>query len=230
MEVFDNELFDFLWEFITDNRKQKFEEVLSYRTRYLTVVLEDIFQPQNASAVLRSCDLTGIQDIHIIENKYEYEINPDVVVGSSKWLDLQKYNTAENNTLSTIQTLKSKGYRIVATTPHENDFTPDTLPLDKPIALLFGTEKTGLSDIALQNSDAFIQIPMFGFTESFNISVSAALLMYSLSKRLHESEDIQWHLSKEEKQLLLFDWTRKSIKRVETFEKEFNDNRRKNRS
>lgn len=227
MQVFDKELFDFLWEFITDNRKQKFEEVLSYRTRYLTVVLEDIFQPHNASAVLRSSDLTGIQDIHIIENKYEYEINPDVVVGSSKWLDIYKYNTEKHNTLNTIQSLKEKGYRIVATTPHENDYTPDTLPLDKPIALMFGTEKTGLSEIALQNADHFIQIPMFGFTESYNISVSAALLMYSLTKRLHECEDINWHLTKDEKNLILLDWTRKSIKRVETFEKEFNDNRRK---
>ena len=64
----DQAYLDFLYQFITDERKERFEEVLAYRTRHITVVLEDIFQPHNASAVLRSCDLTGIQDVHIIEN------------------------------------------------------------------------------------------------------------------------------------------------------------------
>lgn len=225
MQEFDQELFDFLWGFITDNRKQKFEEVLSFRTRYLTVVLEDIFQPHNASAVLRSCDLTGVQDVHIIENNYEYEINPDVVVGSSKWLNITKYNEKKNNTLAAFDALRARQYRIVATTPNQDGYTPENIPLDKPIALILGTEKTGLSEIALQNADDFIQIPMFGFTESFNISVSAALLMYNIANRLRNDDSIAWQLSNSEKQELLLDWTRKTIKRVETYEREFNERR-----
>ena len=170
--------------------------------------------------MLRSCDLTGVQDVHIIENKWVYDINPDIVVGSSKWLDLHKYNVNEFNTPETFDYLHSKGYKIVATCPHQDDYTLDTLPLDKPIAVVFGTEKTGLTDYALEHSDMYVQIPMHGFTESFNISVSAALLMYTLTQRLHKS-NINWHLTEEEKQEIRLDWTRKSLTRVRTFENKF---------
>ena len=216
----DHKLYEFLSGFITEERKKRFEQVLEYRTRHISIVLEDIYQSHNASAVLRSCDLTGVQDIHIIENQWVYDINPDIVVGSTKWLDLHKYNVNEFNTPEAFDLLHSKGYKIVATCPHQNDYTPDTLPLDQPIAVVFGTEKTGLTDYALEHSDMYVQIPMHGFTESFNISVSAALLMYTLTQRLHKS-DIQWQLSEEEKQELRLDWTRKSLNRVRSFEEKF---------
>lgn len=216
----DQKLLNFLLEYITPERKAKFDEVLNRRTRHLTVVLEDIFQPHNASAVLRSCDLTGVQDVHIIENNYVYDINPDVVVGSTKWLNLHKYNEQPNNTIQAYEKLRSKGYRIVATSPHQDGYTPETLPLDKPLALVFGTEKTGLSDYALEHADDFVRIPMVGFTESFNISVSAALLLYTLSRRLHNS-DIRWQLSCDEKDELLLQWCRNTIKRVEVLEETF---------
>ena len=217
----DKALYDFLSQFITDERKQRFEEVLDYRTRHLTVVLEDIFQPHNGSAVLRSCDLRGIQDIHIIENRYEYDINPDVVMGSTKWLNLYKYNGEEFNTPAAFARLREKGYRIVATCPHRDDFTPDTLPLDKPIALVFGTEKLGLSDYAVENADMHVRIPMFGFTESYNISVSAALMMYALTERLHQSTDIDWHLPEEDRDQLRLEWTRRTLTRIRQYERKF---------
>ncbi|MDD4086144.1 MAG: RNA methyltransferase [Bacteroidales bacterium] len=216
----DQKLLNFLLEYITPERKAKFDEVLNRRTRHLTVVLEDIFQPHNASAVLRSCDLTGVQDVHIIENNYVYDINPDVVVGSTKWLNLHKYNEQPNNTIQAFEALRSKAYRIVATSPHRDGYTPETLPLDKPLALVFGTEKTGLSDYALEHADDFVRIPMVGFTESFNISVSAALLLYTLSRRLHNS-DIRWQLSCDEKDELLLQWCRNTIRRVEVLEETF---------
>jgi len=216
----DQKLLNFLLEYITPERKAKFDAVLNRRTRHLTVVLEDIFQPHNASAVLRSCDLTGVQDVHIIENNYVYDINPDVVVGSTKWLNLYKYNEQPNNTIQAFEALRNNGYRIVATSPHQDGYTPETLPLDKPLALVFGTEKTGLSDYALEHADDFVRIPMVGFTESFNISVSAALLLYTLSRRLHNS-DIRWQLSCDEKDELLLQWCRNTIKRVEVLEETF---------
>lgn len=217
----DKKLLEFMSEYVTPERRSRFEEVLQYRTRHITLVLEDIFQSHNASAVLRSCDLTGIQDVHIIENKYVYDINPNIVVGSTKWLDLKKYNYADFNTPEAFETLRAKGYKIVATCPHQNDFTPDTLPLDKPVAIVLGTEKTGLSDYALENADMFLQIPMFGFTESFNISVSAALISYTLTHRLHESDDIAWHLTEEEKDEILLDWIKRTIKHPLELEKTF---------
>ena len=220
MNAKEQKLYEFLSDFITEERKQRFEQVLNYRTRHLTIVLEDIYQSHNASAVLRSCDLTGVQDVHIIENKWVYDINPDIVVGSSKWLDLHKYNVNEFNTPETFDYLHSKGYKIVATCPHQDDYTLDTLPLDQPIAVVFGTEKTGLTDYALEHSDMYVQIPMHGFTESFNISVSAALLMYTLTQRLHKS-NINWHLTEEERNALRLVWTRRTLNRIRQYDRKF---------
>ncbi len=219
----DAAMLAFLSQFITDERKQRFEEVLDFRTRHITVVLEDIFQPHNASAVLRSCDLTGVQDVHIIENNFTFDVNPDVVMGSTKWLDIHRYNEEEFNTPAVIEQLKSKGYQIVATCPHRDDYTPETLPLDRPVALFFGTEKTGLTDYVLDHADQYVRIPMVGFTESFNISVSAALLVYTLTRRLREQTDLDWHLSEEEKNEVRLEWSKRTLNRIRQYERKFND-------
>ena len=192
------ELRDYLFEFISENKKGLFESIIENRTRHITVVLENIYQPHNASAVLRSCDLFGVQDVHIIENSNEYTLSKEVAMGSSKWLTMRKHNEEEENTLACYDALRKKGYRIVATTPHTKDVMLDELPLDQKTALVFGTELTGLSDIAMENADAYVKIPMYGFTESFNISVSAALSLYQLTENLRKS-DINWQLSEEEK-------------------------------
>jgi tRNA (guanosine-2'-O-)-methyltransferase len=213
-------LLDHFSEYLTDRRKELFKNVIQYRTRHIAVVLEDIFQPHNASAVLRSCDLTGIQDIHIIENRNEYDVNPDVAMGSSKWLNLYKYNELKNNTLDTYAKLRKQGYRIIATTPHTNDQTLDSIPLDGKIALVFGTELTGLSDIAIDHADEYLRIPMYGFTESYNISVSAALSLFTLTERLRKS-DIEWQLTQVEKEDILLEWSRRSVKLPEALEREF---------
>ncbi len=142
------------------------------------------------------------------------------MVGSTKWLNLNKYNQNSFNTLDAYDSLRKQGYRIIATSPHESGYTPEDLTLDKPIALVFGTEKTGLSAEALSNADGFVRIPMVGFTESFNISVSAALLLYTLTNRLRKS-DVNWPLQPLEKQQLMLQWCKNTIKRVEVLEQEF---------
>jgi tRNA (guanosine-2'-O-)-methyltransferase len=205
------ELLEYLLEFLSENKKNLFEKIIEERTKHLTVVVEDIFQPQNASAVLRTCDVFGIQDVHIIENENEYNVNPKVVHGASKWITLHKYNEKKNNTLDCINQLKSAGYKVYGTTPHTDDCLIQDIPLDNKVALMFGTELTGLSDIAMKNVDDFVKIPMYGFTESLNISVSAAVSLYELSKRLKESE-IDWHLSEQEKTEQLIVWAKKVIK------------------
>ena len=213
-------LFEFFAEYLTDRRKELFNKIIQYRTRHLTVVLEDIYQPHNASAVLRSCDLTGVQDVHIIENKNNYEVNPDVAMGSFKWLNLYKYNEKENNTLETFEKLRNEGYKIIATTPHKNDMLLDELPLDNKLALVYGTELTGLSDIAIENADGYMRIPMYGFTESYNISVSVAITLFTLTEKLRKS-DIKWQLNDDEKMDILLEWARRTIKRSDILEKEF---------
>jgi len=213
-------LLEHLMSFVSSNREKRFEDIIKHRTRHITVVLEDIFQPHNASAVLRSCDLTGVQDVHIIENGNDYNVNPEVALGSSKWLNLIKYNNKANNTLDTFNELRDKGYTIVATTPHKNNFDLDTLPIDKKVAVVFGTELTGLSDLAINNADEYLRIPMYGFTESYNISVSAALTLFTLTQRLRKSK-INWQLDDDEILDILLNWARSSVSKSEVIETHF---------
>ncbi|MBI3133303.1 MAG: RNA methyltransferase [Bacteroidetes bacterium] len=212
-------LVDQMLEHISDHKRNLFDQILENRTRHITVVLENIFQPHNASAVLRSCDCFGVQDIHIIENGNKYETSSGVDMGASKWLTLYKYNQEENNTVAALQALKKKGYKIIATTPHTNDCMIDTLPVDEPFALVFGTELTGLSELAMQQADGFVRLPMYGFTESYNISVSVALSLYETTARLRKSTT-SWHLSEQEKLDLKLHWVRQVVKHAEKVEKE----------
>jgi len=215
------ELIDFLKKFVLEERYQNFQNVLNNRTRYITVVLEDIFQSQNASAVLRTADCFGIQDVHVIENKNIYQLNPDVTLGSSNWLNINKYKNKENNTLDTIRHLKNNGYRIIATSPHKNDVDLEYFDLSKgKTALFFGTEMNGLSDIVLENADEYLKIPMFGFTENFNISVSAAIVLYDLTTKLRKS-DINWQLSDSEKDEIMLCWLKQTLRKPELLIKSF---------
>lgn len=210
-----------LQRFITPERFSRYQEVLAKRTRFLTLVLEDIYQPHNASAVLRSCDCFGVQDVHIIETRNRYEVNPDVALGSAKWLTLNRYHGTDDNTRQCLLQLREKGYRLVAATPHKNDHTPDTLPLHEKTALLFGTELTGLTPEALELADDFIRIPMAGFTESLNISVSAAILLQTLTSRLW-SGTTQWQLTGQEADEIMVQWLSQSVKGSEQLIREIN--------
>ena len=195
------------------------EKVLMQRTNYITVALEDIYQPHNASAVVRTADCFGIQNVHIIEGRNTYEINPQVVRGSEKWVDIYKYTGDENNSAKCFSTLKSKGYKLVGTTPHVTGHELSNFVIDQPIALIFGTEETGLSDYAMQEVDDFVRIPMYGFTESFNLSVSAAICLYQLTSTLYGSST-RWHLTEDEKELIRLNWYKKVVRRSESLIKE----------
>lgn len=210
-----SKIIEILSEMVLPQRLNKFQSVLSYRTRYITVVLEDLFQSHNASAVIRTCDCFGIQDVHFIENTFSYQENPEVSMGASQWININRYNKYENNTEDAIKSLKKQNYRIIATSPHSNENTIQNLDISKgKIALIFGSELPGLSKIAMQMADEYIKIPMFGFTESFNISVSAAIFLYELRNKLNNSE-INWTLSAEERNDILAEWLKKSVKNSE---------------
>jgi len=224
MTMLENELIKFLEKFVSERRVELFDRVLEKRTRYISVLLEDIYQPHNASAVLRTCDCFGIQEVNIIENRNKYDVNPDVSLGSDKWLTLSKFSDADNNTAEAFRRLREKDYRIVATSPHKGkEVDPGTFNIEKgKIALVFGTEMHGLSKQAIDNADEYLRIPMYGFTESFNISVSAAIIIYDLVSRLHKS-GIPWQLNEQEKSKLKLDWLRKTIKRSDLLEEKFLD-------
>ena len=237
MDQYTHDLLQYLSGFATEQRLELFRQVVSERTRYMTVLLEDIYQSQNASAVLRTCDCVGVQDVHIVEESNEYDINPDVSLGSNQWLSLYYYHTGGKESVElhnrkpgteggqhivrAVEHLKKNNYRVVATSPHTAGITPESFDLGKgKFALMFGTELNGLSEKALELADEYIQIPMVGFTESFNISVSAAVILYSLRKRL-ECSGLEWKIGEEEKPVILLDWLRSSVKMSAQIEKKF---------
>ncbi len=203
-------LLQFLRKHMTDKRSDRFEEVLKYRTRHFTVAIEDVYQERNASAVVRTADCFGIQDVHIIENYNEYKLSKEIAKGSDKWVDVCIYDEKKNNSLVCMDKLRKKGYKIIATTPHAGDQLIQDYDISERSAIFLGGEKEGLSKPVLDQADGFVKIPMYGFTESFNLSVAGALVLYDLTTRLHQS-GIPWQLSEEEKAELRLDWTIRTI-------------------
>ena len=206
---------EFLSSFITEHKRDLIETVLAQRTKFITVVLEDIYQPQNASAVVRTADCFGIQEVHVIEGRNTYDPNPQVLQGSGKWVDIIKHNGATNNTAACFTKLKEQGYRLIGTTPHREGISLPDFNISQPVALVFGTEETGLSDYALEHVDDFLRIPMYGFTESFNLSVSAAICLSQLTSNLYKS-DLDWELSEETRSDLRLAWYKKIVRRSES--------------
>ena len=169
-------LSEYLQSFVTEQRLDRFREVLSQRTRYLTMVLEDIFHPHNASACLRTCDCFGIQDVHIVEHRNEFHPNEEISLGSSQWLTLHQHlSDSDDAGVKCIQKLQHQGFRVVATSPRQHSLPLDQVPIDKPLAVIFGAEQMGVSEVSIEAADALLHIPMNGNTESFNNSESLAL-------------------------------------------------------
>lgn len=212
----DQELLDYLQSFLTERRIKLFNKVVQNRTYHLTVVVEDVYQLHNTSAVIRSCESFGIQELHVIEEINRKRIDREIAMGAQKWVDVARHK----NVKDCISTLKKKGYRIVATTPHKNAHTLDAFDISEKAALFFGRETEGLSNTVLDQADDFIYIPMVGFTESLNISVSAAITIQHLTSKL-KSSNIPWQLSEQEVFAKKITWTRKMIKNVIEIEERF---------
>jgi len=219
--MIDQKLLNYFESFLTENRKQLFKNVLENRTRHFTVVLEDMFQSHNASAVFRTCDIFGVQDLHAIENKYNNKVSRHVAKGSQKWLNQYRYRNDGDNTKTCLDGLKKAGYQIVATTPHNDSCLLQDFDVSRKTAFVFGSEAEGVSDYVIENADGFLKIPMVGFTESLNISVAAAIILQTTKLR---NSKINWELSKEEKEVLYFDWVKKTIKNVDKKEGHYQQN------
>lgn len=218
----ESALLQHLAQYVTDNKKQFIDRVLSFRTRHVTVVLEDIYQSQNSSAVIRTCEGMGLQDVHIIENNSTYEVNKKVLKGANKWLDLIRYRSSDgNNTERCLQTLREQGYRILAAAPAEDGKSITEInALEQKCALMVGNELKGLSPHALAQSDEKVRIPMYGFVESFNVSVSVAISLAILMSPLR-TEGRFPGLSDDEKEEIKLGWFRKIVNRSDIIEREF---------
>ncbi|NKI32617.1 TrmH family RNA methyltransferase [Croceivirga thetidis] len=206
----DIDLLEYLEGFLTTERKARFEKILSERTNFLTVAIEDVFQLHNTSAIVRSCDSFGIQSVHVVEERYQERLDKNIAMGAQKWVDVHRYQS----TSTCVDELKSRGYQVIATSPHEQSVTLDSFEFSSKTALFFGTEWHGLSQEVLDKADGFLHIPMIGFSESLNVSVSAAIILQTLSKKLRNS-NFDWTLSEDEILRKRLDWAKKSIKNVE---------------
>lgn len=209
---------EYLSQFVLPERLNKMRSIISNRTRYVTIVVEDVFQSHNSNAVVRSAECFGVQDVHVVQDRNNFEINDEISMGSAQWLNIYRHQDIE----SCIDNLKEKGYLIAATMPAEKDMLIQNMPIDKPIAFLFGTERKGLSPEAIEKADIMVKIPMYGFTESFNVSVSSALVLMNYTERLRNSE-IDWKLTSVEEKELLLAYLRTSIREVKKIEKRYNE-------
>ena len=198
-------------QFLTEERKEVLRRTLASRTHYMRIMTENMFHPQNASAIMRHCEAFGIQQIHTVEDRCRFDPSVNIVRGTQKWVDVEHHDT----TKEALEALKSEGYRIVATTPHRCSVTPETFDVTKgKFALVFGTEHAGISDEVIEAADDFLMIPMCGMVESLNVSASAAILIYMLSQRIRQQVD-GWQLSDDEQLKLLTRWTMSSIRDFE---------------
>ena len=215
----DLQLYTYLESLLTERRKNLFRDILAKRTRHFTVVTEDVYQLHNTSAVMRSCDIFGIQDLHVVEELVSKRIDKEIAMGSQKWVSLYRYDTITD----CISKLKKEEYQIIATTPHDNATLLHDFDVTKKSAFFFGKENDGLSDSVMKHADVLLKIPMHGFTESLNISVAAAIILQHTVTKLRETE-IDWQLSEDERLDLGMQWMCKTIKSVdEIIERYYSD-------
>ena len=221
MSNLKHDLVQYLKEFVVDERRVLFEEKIQQRTKHITVVLENIFQGRNISASIRSADCFGVQDVHVIENDNIFNDDSEVSMGADKWVSTTRYNQEKHNTAKAIKNLKADGYQVIATTPHNTDCDLYDIEIsNQKIALIFGAEVRGCSQQALKLADIRMRIPMYGFTESFNISVSVSLCLQHLTYKMRNSA-VNWRMTEEQQDKTLLEWLRKSIKSSDQIEKKY---------
>lgn len=228
MTAKDFQLLTYLQTYLTPERHSKIERIASARTQYITLVLEDVYRDRNEGAIIRTCDCFGVQNLHMIDSRIIPKVTHAIARGAEKWITQHRYGESESNqtdaTQQCLSNLRNKGYRIVATTPHKKGVSIEQLPLEKPAAFVFGTEVRGISERIVAEADEFVYLPMMGFSESYNVSVAAAVLLQHVTQRL-KSSSIPWQLSENQKNQLKLEWTKKSIKTIDSllinFEKKY---------
>jgi tRNA (guanosine-2'-O-)-methyltransferase len=200
-------LLDHLLSYLTERRRDLFKKVLAERTRHFTVVTEDIYQLHNTSAVMRSCDVFGIQEMHVVEESLVKNLDREIAMGAQKWVDIRRHDTVSK----CVKQLRANGYQIIATTPRDNAQSLEDIDVRKKTAFFFGRETDGVSEEVMQAADGYLKIPMFGFTESLNVSVSAAIILQNIVSRMR-NENVNWELNEEECDELEFEWAKKNDK------------------
>lgn len=216
------ELYTYLDSFLQEPRRERLNGVLDNRTTHFCVAMEDLFYERNSGAIIRTADGYGIQNVHVIEPKdsFKSKVTNIISKGAEKWVTKTQHDDIKNGAKQCIDELRKQGYQIVATSPHTDGHTIHDFDITKKSAFFLGAEKTGISDVVMEEADDYISMPIYGFTESYNVSVANAILLHELINRLRKS-DINWQLSKEEREELMLDWTIKSIVSAEMLAEKF---------
>ena len=206
----NQEIYDYLQQFLTDERLSKIEHFSKESSDFVLPVMEDVYQFRNAAAIVRSVEACGFHHVVALEEENVFNPNLKVTKGAETWVQVEKMS----NNLDSLKEIKSRGYRILAVSPEKNATMLPDYEVKEPIALVFGTELEGVSDEILDFADETLAIPMFGFTKSFNVSVAAAICMYELKQKLMKS-GIEYQLSDEKLLELKIRWAKNSIKSSE---------------
>ncbi|GCD77629.1 tRNA (guanosine(18)-2'-O)-methyltransferase [Thermaurantimonas aggregans] len=226
-EIEGIEFFDRLYDLLTDHKKQLFSKLVKERTRRISWLADNLYHEQNASAIIRSADCFGFSEIYVLEDKYRYKVNEEIAMGAQKWVRPKALHAENGKYESALKIIKSKGYRIIAASPHASGNTLEDLDLSTPLCIALGSERHGLHPEIIQQADGFVMIPMVGFTESLNVSVTAGILMYRLRKRLIE-ENIPWQLTPEQEKEQLFEWALKTVPNAQKMIKRWFEEKAKN--
>lgn len=194
--------------FMLPARYDVLRRTVAMRTRYMTILAENTFHPQNAAALIRHCEAFGLQQMHTVETYCRFNPSAAIVRGTDRWVDIRRHGS----TAEALAALRAEGYRIVATTPHREDTTPESFDVGRGrFALVFGTEHAGISEEVLASADEFLRIPMCGMVESLNVSASAAILIYMLSERMRRQVE-GWNMTAAEQAATLYGWMCHSVK------------------
>ena len=199
--------FDYLKQFLTEERLRKIEYFSVRSSDFVLPILEDVYQFRNAAAIVRSAEACGFHKVVSLEKENIFNPNLSVTKGAETWVEIQKMP----HHLDSLKEIKNQGYKILAISPEKEAMMLPDYEIKSPVALVFGTEKEGISEGILDFADNTLAIPMYGFTESFNVSVAAAICMYELKQKLLKS-DINYCLSGEKLLRTQIRWAVNSIR------------------
>ena len=203
----NQKIFQHLQQFLTDERLEKINHFAPESSDFVLPVIEDVFQFRNAAAIVRSVEACGFHKIIAMESEHEFNPNLRVTKGAETWVEVEKLP----HNLDSLREIKNRGYKILAVSPENNATMLSDYDLKEPVALVFGTEAAGVSKEILDFADETLAIPMYGFTQSFNVSVAAAICVYELKQKLLRS-NLDYKLSEEKLWEMKVRWAMNSIK------------------
>lgn len=200
-------IYEYLQQFLTSERLQKIEYFSAQSSDYVLPIMEDVYQFRNAAAIVRSAEACGFHKIVALEKINVFEPNLEVTKGADTWVEVEKLPAK----IDSLKEIKNRGYKIVAVSP-EKEATPlPEFQINEPVALTFGTEWEGVTEEILDFADETLAIPMYGFTQSFNVSVAAAICFYELKQKLIQQK-IPHFLDDEKSLRMKIRWAVNSIR------------------